>query len=1268
MPALATELAAADTGHLHRSVTGSMLSADISGFTALSERLASKGRAGAEELTDLINTCFTALIEAAERHGGEVLKFGGDAVLVLFRSDDHTVRAPAAALDMHQALQRLGAARRSGLTMTVGVHNGDFDLYLAGTTHRELLVTGSHASEVIRLEGSAAHGETLLSSSLAAHLPPEATEPGADGDYRLIPPPDDHVGLASMVLGRDLPATTAPTAPESADHHQLVPAAVATELTAIDQLGGEHRVAAVGFVLVQGVDELVERFAHADRSSGEDPGTRSVATAFGELMDAIHRIGGEYGVTPLHTDIAEDGIKVVMCAGAPITIDSIADGLILAATEIAKVHSPFVVRQGLQIGRCFAGFLGAPHRRAYTLMGDPVNTAARMLGPAGDREVVAVDDLTSVTRSVHQAEALAPFTVKGKSEPITAHKMLGGVTETRAVKDLGPMVGRDDEAAHIEALVANRRGVLEVVAGAGMGKSRLMDFARFTAQQQSVPLLDGGAHPYGTAKPYGVIAELLGRTLGLDPEQDSSRRATELATSLAAIDDLAGDLAAHVEAVAIPLGLDVPQTGELEGLEASFRRERVNRSILTVLDALYPDGVLLIVEDLHWVDDASADVLSHLANRMDQYRIAVLGSRRNEGLFAFDAELGDVTSVELGELGPDAVRAIANRSATRDLSDHELQSIVRRAAGNPLFAAEVALAVSESDTGEVPDSVETVIAGRLDRAKPEARQVLRLLSVWGDEFDPDEVAPLLAELGAGVDLRTLDLAGVVEPNTDGPWRFSHALHREVAYAGLPYKRRREYHRQIGNYLESRAADPMALASILSVHYDRGGQHDRAWLYCREAGEQAQRQLAQVEATDALRRALNAGRFVDVSNHELADTAIKLGDAAEHAGDYETARWAYRKARRLVASQDRAYLSTYRKLGVVDERQGRYAVALRWYRRGMTAAAEAKPRPDRGEMLELTAAMAGAEFRRGRTRRCWDLVRPLAEDRRAPAEVRLRACYLLQLAGTYLNLPEAQRYGEIGLQLVDLVRRPVMHGNLVNNLGIAQYFQGRWDAAADLYEESYRLRDGAGDVLGAVMALNNLGEIRSDQHRFTEAHRYFDDGLRRGRAAKTTLLIHVLEANQGRLATREGDHDTAAELLERALAGFRAIDSASFVIDTELRMAELDAGRGRWGEADAAAERLLLAATKRDAGASETVPLLRIRAVAAAAFGETEAAASILTEAVRAAEEAGIRFQRALTLQELAHLRPDADHQAVADGLFEALGVQVDRVPLLLGRS
>ncbi len=123
-----------------------MLSADISGFTALSEKLAGKGKAGAEEITSLINTCFTALIDSAYSYGGEVIKFGGDALLILFRGENHERRAADAGLLMQRALHSSPAAKRANLTMTVGAAAGPFDVFLVGSGYRELLITGPRAT------------------------------------------------------------------------------------------------------------------------------------------------------------------------------------------------------------------------------------------------------------------------------------------------------------------------------------------------------------------------------------------------------------------------------------------------------------------------------------------------------------------------------------------------------------------------------------------------------------------------------------------------------------------------------------------------------------------------------------------------------------------------------------------------------------------------------------------------------------------------------------------------------------------------------------------------------------------------------------------------------------------------------------------------------------------------------------------------------------------------------------------------------------------
>ena len=154
------------------SLDGSLVSVDISGFTALSERLADKGGEGAEELVRTISGIFAGLIEAAERHGGDVLKFRGDALLLLFVGDAHAARACGAASDMQWTIEEIGAASSSAgdveLRMSAGVHSGAVHFFLTERPHRELLVAGPAATRVFELEDLASASEIVVSAETAA--------------------------------------------------------------------------------------------------------------------------------------------------------------------------------------------------------------------------------------------------------------------------------------------------------------------------------------------------------------------------------------------------------------------------------------------------------------------------------------------------------------------------------------------------------------------------------------------------------------------------------------------------------------------------------------------------------------------------------------------------------------------------------------------------------------------------------------------------------------------------------------------------------------------------------------------------------------------------------------------------------------------------------------------------------------------------------------------------------------------------------------------
>ena len=160
----------------YRRLGGTLAFCDLSGFTAMSEKLAVLGRLGAEELADVLNVLFAALLEDAAAYGGSLLKYGGDAVLLFFEGDDHAARGATATHRMRATLRRVGTIKTSRGTvrvrMSVGLHSGEFDFFLVGDSHRELIVTGAGATTTVDMEATADAGEILLSPDTAAALAP----------------------------------------------------------------------------------------------------------------------------------------------------------------------------------------------------------------------------------------------------------------------------------------------------------------------------------------------------------------------------------------------------------------------------------------------------------------------------------------------------------------------------------------------------------------------------------------------------------------------------------------------------------------------------------------------------------------------------------------------------------------------------------------------------------------------------------------------------------------------------------------------------------------------------------------------------------------------------------------------------------------------------------------------------------------------------------------------------------------------------------------
>ncbi|MDH3249809.1 MAG: adenylate/guanylate cyclase domain-containing protein, partial [Acidimicrobiia bacterium] len=233
-------------GDKWQRVDGTLCFVDISGFTNLSEKLASRGRIGAEELTEVLDRVFGNMLRLAYDRGGSLLKFGGDALLLLFEGDDHAMQGTCAAVEMRAALREAvkipTSVGKIRLRMSVGVHTGPIDLFRVGSSHHELIITGDTATKTTEMEATADPGEILISPELRSVLPKDAaSEPKGNG----------------WILRWNRPRSKAPgpvprRTLDAATYDQCVPTQLRGYLRET-HAEPEHRIATVGFVKFKGI-------------------------------------------------------------------------------------------------------------------------------------------------------------------------------------------------------------------------------------------------------------------------------------------------------------------------------------------------------------------------------------------------------------------------------------------------------------------------------------------------------------------------------------------------------------------------------------------------------------------------------------------------------------------------------------------------------------------------------------------------------------------------------------------------------------------------------------------------------------------------------------------------------------------------------------------------------------------------------------------------------------------------------------------------------
>lgn len=877
---------AAPSAPARAELRGALLFADIVGFTSLAERFAGTGPQGVERVTEVLNAAVGPLIACVDAHGGDIVKFAGDALLAFWPAEEPALaEAARQAAGCGLALQRAVAERDPAdglrLELRVGLGAGALTLMrLGGALGRwELLLAGAPLLQVRVAALQAQPGDVVA----AAEVWPLLRE-AAQG--RVLP-----AGVQIQHVAGD--ALPTPTACPALDTRHLAALSAFIPGTVRQRLHdhpatwlGELRRVTVLFVrmpdlhaatpleraqaLVLAVQEQLYRYEGSlNKLSVDDKGAALVCA---------------FGMPPLaHPDDARRGLLAALAVGAAL------EGL----------GARYAI--GVTTGQVFCGEVGSALRREYTLIGDVVNLAARLMelagvAPAGQRPILC-DAPTAQAAEQHLAlDPLPPTRVKGKSAPLALfHPRQRGAQEPAAARAL---VGRQTERGVLEqALARLLRGESEPTSGAavlviegeaGMGKSRLTAELIGQARAARALVLLGAADPSQQTTPLYAWRPVISALLGLDPQAERATRAAQVQTALAS----APDLLALAPLLNPLLAIDLPEHESTRVLAGAQRAEQTRALLLRLLNAsAHTVPTLLVLEDTHWLDSASWALT--LAACRTVTPLLVLAVTRPPA----DAPAPDTTPytellahpgaqhLVLEGLSPDESAALVRQCLeVGSLPAAVAERIVARAQGNPYFTQELAYAMRDAgliltvggtcqiapDAGppqswQIPDSVQSAITSRIDRLTPRQQLTLKVASVVGRSF-PVRLLRMLEplahnpeQLDTNLDiLALLDITPQEHPDPDRVYMFKHAITQEVTYGLLLFAQRRELHRQVGEALETiHGGQTREVQDLLGDHFWRAELWERAASYLSSAGDGATHLFAYPEARTHYERALAA---------------------------------------------------------------------------------------------------------------------------------------------------------------------------------------------------------------------------------------------------------------------------------------------------------------------------------------------------------------------------------------------------------------------------
>lgn len=1219
--------------------TGAVLFADVSGFTHLTEAmtLALGARRGAEELTRQLNRVYDALIAQIENYGGSVITFSGDAALCFFaneggQSDAPSLNAAACAMALQRAMQEFKTVALPGGTTTalaikVTVATGSVRRFVVGDPNiRQVDVSaGSTVARTATAEHLAHPGEILVDVATAEAL----GERAGIAEWRTDASTGERFAVVQSLAANIAPAPPPPSPPLSDELLKPWLHAAVYERARANERGSRAEEDAF-LTELRPVVALFARFRgiafDADEAAGEK---------LDRFIARVQQILARYDGTLLELTIGDKGSYFYATFGALRTHEDDARRAVLAARELFPLCGELGFIEPLQIGISQGvmrvGAYGGVTRRMYGAQGDDVNLAARLMLEAAPGTVLVSGSIQKVIGNEFDLEPLPPIRLKGKEEPLLPFRVQG-LRQTR-IQQLQeayyalPMIGREQEFARVqERLERARRGqgqVVGITADAGMGKSRLTAEIIRTVRRQRESSYGGECQSFGTNISYLVWTPIWRAFFGLDPNLPLRRQIRVLESQ---VEQLVPERAAAVPLLGAVLNLPIPENDFTRALEPEFRKSALHALLLDCVQAAAKEAraegqaLLFVIEDAHWIDPASRELLQELASKLDAWSVLILLNYRppedKTEHWHFLETLPNFVEIVLAELtdaqGEGLIRAklaLHAPESTGTIPPELVARVNAHAQGNPFYIEQLldylhdrgtnfrdpaAFAEQTQDFASLPPTLHRLILSRIDQLNEQQQLTLKAASIIGRWFSVAHLCGYFPRLGSVEQVRAqlallqnYDLTVLDQTEPELAYLFKHMVTHQVAYEALAYATRAMLHEEYARFLETHQ-DPLRVLDVIAYHYDRSQNMPKRREYLRRAGEAAAARFANVEALDYLTRALALAPESDAgSRYELLCARERIFDVRGERDQQASDLAELEKIAHTLAEPEKE-LDALTKRAWLAERMTNHAAATDLAKRIAHLLASAEIAPAARAETETEAAL-------------------------------LEGVILWQQG----NAAHAKPHFERALAIARTTENRVAQARALSFLGTVYRELGEYARAEAHFQEQLTLAHAQGDRRREWAALNNLGLIANARDHYEVATRTFMDALQIVREIGDRLGEAMVFYNLAIAALNLGEYERTEVYSQQAFAIASAIGARRDICNVVLILGEVHRLLGDYGPAETETERALKLARELGDRLNENFALMNLAAIALAK-GELERARRLIEEALPLARAIGHR--------------------------------------------